>query len=285
MGRSPSIEDLQAKDEQFRQYLNTLEQDLNKKAATAAEQMRSEIEAFYSSNKYDDAKAFVAGKSVDFVHEKEFSLNNLKNVIDQISAAVFSGAQPPKGVSTNKDAVEAANKDLGRTVGAMANLELYIAGKVFDVLSNIVLGFGTGTSVAYTSSTKTESLGFGMQMFTSVATSTYESHSFFVNEYISQYLYMYDVRFSIKQAQTEAAIGLVQTYENLLADYEERLNKLGEMLAEEKITLEDFKSICATLQGLIDQFHDKLGRLKSADRQARIEAAIGKAQGRRQRKA
>jgi hypothetical protein len=268
MGRSPSIEELQANDDNFRKYLTGLETDLDTKSAAAAQKMEADIAAFYLANHYDDSKEFGSGRNTDFLHEKEFSLDNLKKVIDAISAAVFSGAPVPKGASVNEEAVAEADKSLGKEVGAMANLELYIAGKVFDVLSNIVLSFGTGASVTYTSSTKSQSLGYGMQMFTSVAASSYQSHSFFQNEYISQYLYMYDVRFSIKQAQSEATMGIVQAYENQLAVFEDLLNKLADELDKGNVSLDAYGTTADKLQAYIEQFHTKIENLKALDAKA-----------------
>lgn len=263
MGSSPKIADLQAADDNFRNYLNSIEQQLQAESDTAVKKMQGDIAAFYTYNHYDDAKQFGSGQNTDFLHEQEFSLDNLKKVIDSISAAVFSGAPVPEGASVNKDAVAAADNQLGSEVGAMSNLELYIAGKVFDVLSNVVLSFGTGSSFTFSSSTKTESLGFGMQMFTCVSASSYQSHSFFSNEYISQYLYIYDVRFSVKQAQAEAELGLVQAYENQLAVFEDLLNKLGDELDQGAISLDAYQTTSDKYQSYIDQFHTKIDSLKA----------------------
>jgi hypothetical protein len=228
MGKSATIEDLQKNDAAFRTYLDGIEKDLATQSDAAQQKMRTDIDDFYTKNGYDDAKRFTDGKNVDFMHQSEFTMDNLKKVIDAVSSAVFAGAQPPAGSTVNEDAVKAADKALGPEVGAMANLELYIAGKVFDVLSNIIISFGTGTEVSFSSSTKSESLGYGIQMFTAVTASSYRSHSFFNNEYISQYLYCYDVRFSVKQAQSEAKMGIVQAYQNQLAVFEDLLTKLAE---------------------------------------------------------
>jgi hypothetical protein len=277
MGSSPSIDDLRAKDNDFKAYLASIQQDLDAKSATMADKLNKDIGDFYTSNHYDDAKAFASGRNTDFLHEKEFSLDNLKKVIDAISAAVFSGAGVPAGASVNKDTVAEADKALGKEVGAISNLELYIAGKVFDVLSNVVLSFGTGASVTYTTSLKSESLGFGMQMFTAVASSSYQSHSFFNNEYISQYLYMYDVRFSLKQAQIEATIGLVQAYENQLAVFEDLLNRIGDELDQGTISLDAYESASEKYGGYIEAFRTKINSLTEPKAAARLTSRHHKA--------
>ncbi|MBQ0864059.1 hypothetical protein KBZ21_29235 [Streptomyces sp. A73] len=276
MGSSPSIAELQAREDQFKKYLQTLQDDLAGKAENAETAMRKDIDSFYQHNNFDDATVFVSGKSTDFLHEKEFTAENLKKIIDAISAAVFSGGAAPKGTSTNPTAVEAASAALGPAIGAISNLELYIAGKVFDVLSNIVLSFGTGTSIAYTSSTKSQSLGYGLQMFTSVAASSYRSESYFVNEYISQYLYMYEIRFSVKQAQNEAAMGMVQLYQNELARFEAVLNQLGGKFSSGAIDFAAYESTSAKYLELIDSYEDRINKLKSEKRAQEVRATAAK---------
>jgi hypothetical protein len=263
MGHSPSIAELQANNNEFRQYMQGLEKDLaaNSNSAAVASKMQEDISAFYTGNHYDDAQDFASGQNTDFLLEKEFSLDNLKKVIEAISAAAFSGAAVPSGSEVNKDAVAAADKALGKEVGAMTNLELYIAGKVFDVLSNVVLSFGTSSSVSYSSSIKNESLGFGLQMFTAVAASSYQSLSFFDNEYIYEYLYMYDVRFSVKQAQAEPAMGLVQAYANQLAVFEDRLSKLDDQLDQGTISPDAYQSASENYRSFIDQFRRQIQQL------------------------
>lgn len=91
-----TIENLQARDDRFRQYLAGLGHDLNQKSDDAAQAMQHDIAAFYFDNQYDDAKVFVSGRNADFPHEKEFTTENLKSVIDAIGA-VCSGAPIPGG--------------------------------------------------------------------------------------------------------------------------------------------------------------------------------------------
>jgi hypothetical protein len=283
MGSSPKIEDMRQNDDAFRKYLTDIQTDLDAKSASMSQKVQTEISDFYTKNHYDDAKLFASGQNTDFVHQEEFTMDNLKKVIDSISAAVFSGAPVPKGTDVNQDAVADADKALGKEVGAMANLELYIAGKVFDVLSNVVLSFGTGASVTYSTAVESKSLGFGMQMFTAVAANSYQSHSFFNNQYISQYLYMYNVRFSVKQAQVEATIGLVQAYQNQMAVFEDLLNKLGQELDEGTIALDAYETMSEKYQKFIDQFDEKISSLKSLAAKWSAPAVTAKAKAKKSR--
>lgn len=274
MGHSPSIKELQEKDEEFRNYLDDLEKDLKKDAADAIKDMDNQIKDFYSGNKYEDAKEIVKGGQIDFLHEKEFSLENLSKMIGNISAAVFGGAAVPKGTSANATAVAAASKALGPTVGALSNLELYISGKVFDLLSEIIISFGTGSSVAYSNSVKNLPLGFGMQMFTCVAGKSFESKSYFVHEYISQYLYNYEIRFSMDQAKLEIAMGLIQTYENQLTVFEAKILGLTNKLEEGTIDPVAYKAAITIYMDLIHDTRGEIADLKASDTEAEMYAAL-----------
>ncbi|WP_329611965.1 hypothetical protein OG244_38610 [Streptomyces brevispora] len=273
---------MKAKDDEFRKYLKTLEDDLGAKAADAATKLQGEVVNFYKQSGYDDAKSIVSGQNTDFLHEKEFSLENLKTVIDGISAAVFAGAATPKGATPNGDAAAAAAKKLGTAVGALANMELYIAGKVFDVLSSTVLSFGAGSTMSYTTATKNEPLGYGMQLFTSVSASSYQSHSFFANESIFQYLYMYEVRWSAKQTDSEEEMLIQMALENELAVYVTKLNDYAEQCSEGAIAESTFDAVATQFHKQIKDFRAEINSLKSAETAAHVRAALDKAHARSQ---
>lgn len=268
MGTSPSIDDMQKKDDEFRAYLNTVQADLDAKSSAAAAAMADDITAFYTNNKYDDAKDFVSGKNTDFMHQSEFSLANVKNIIDSVSAAVFAGAAVPKGASVNAEAVATASEAMGTQAGSMANMELYIAGKVFDVLSNVILSFGSSTSMSFSSAVKSESLGYGLQLFTSISASSYESHGFFNNETINQYLYQYDVRWSHKQAEVEDTMGLAETLSNVLAAMEQNMNKTSAKLAHGDIDMKTFAGAYAEFKSYVDAIRPALADAKRTELQA-----------------
>jgi hypothetical protein len=277
VGKAPSIKELEEKDAEFRAYLNNLEADLDGRAQKAKDAMGAEIVKFYENNHYDDNKQFVSGQNTDFMHTAEFNMDNVKKIVDAISDAVFAGTgKTPSGADVDKKTVAEAGVALEKEAVKMAELELYIAGKVFDVLSAIVLSFGANTSISYSSTYKTEPLGFGLQLFTTVAASSYKSSSFFHDEYISQYLYLYDVRFSVKQAQAEATMGVLKAYENQLDTFESLLTKLGDQLDAGKITLEAYTNLLDTYMNFIKKFKTEIDNLKATEvADAAAAAAIG----------
>lgn len=261
MGKSPSIAKLEMQEDDFRAYIQKLEGEIAAKASKAKSELQKTISEFYSSNGYDDAKDFVSGSNYDFMQKSEFSLSNLKSIIDAISKAIFAGAAAPSGADVNESSVEAASKALGAEVGEIANLELYIAGKAFDVLSAVILSFGTTDTLSFSTSSKSESLGYGLQLFTTIASESYTSHSFFNNNEIYEYLYIYDVKFSEKQAKTEISQTLVQLYENEIATFVSKSDELLNELSQGTISPEAYDSASSIYQTLIDKAQKKVDEL------------------------
>ena len=264
MGKSPSIQDLEAKEDAFRAYLQKLETELQQKSAAVGQQVQAEVNKFYTDNKYTDAKDLVSGQNFDFVHQQEFSLANMKAIVDSISKAVFAGGTPPSGAAVDSSGTKAAADALGPEVGQMANLELYIAGQVFDVLSNVILSFGTSTAVTFNTNLQSKSLGYGLQMFTAVSADSYQSTSFFHNDYIYEYLYLYDVKFSVQQAQSETKQTLVELYEDQIAVFKQREEALLTQLGNGSLTVEAYTTTNAAYDALIAAAQAKLGALKTA---------------------
>jgi hypothetical protein len=263
MGKSKSIAELEKQEDDFRQYLNKLQTELANKAASAKTDLQKTIDKFYGDNHYDDAKDLVSGENTHFEQSSEFSLANLKSIIDAISKTVFAGAAAPTGTDVNKEGVEKATKDLGAAVGKVTDLELYIAGKAFDVLSQTILSFGASNSLTFSSATKSEALGYGLQLFTVVAADSYKSTSFFNNQDINEYLYIYDVKFSLKQSKAEMTETLVESYENQIVAFTDMVNKQLEKLEQGTITPEQYQAVSDTYQSMIDRVQAQVDKLKS----------------------
>ena len=265
MGKAPSIAELEKSESDFRDYLLKLEKQLEAKSADSQAQLKAQIDAFYKDSHFTDAQVVTSGLNYDFMQEKSFSLDNLKTIVDAISKAVFSGASAPKGTDVNGKAVAAATDALGPTVGEMANLELYIAGKVFDVLSDVMLSFGTSTELKFSSSVESKPLGYGLQMFTAVSVDSYHSTAFFNDEYIYEYLYIYSVQFSVQQAKSEITRELVQLYEDQIVVFKDKVEGLLKDLEKDKLTVTAYSSAKAAYDTLIADAKAKADQLKAAN--------------------
>lgn len=199
----------------------------------------------------------------------EFKLDNLKNVIDQISAIVFSGSSEklPSGTKTNKDGVDKTKDSVdsfaGEGVKARDNMEVYIAGKIFDVISSTILSANITTDISYSTEQITQPLGYGLQMFVSVSSCSFTNQSFFASDKIYEYLYICKVKFSQKQAKTEAGMMLAKLYQDQIAVFIRKEEDLLAKLSADTITPEAYESSKAIYDKLIAQSEEKIKILSS----------------------
>jgi len=224
MGKSQSIQDLQAQDNQFAAYIQGIEKQLNEQADAMDSHIKQQIDDWKTNS--SDARVIVTGRNLDFVHEASFSLEKLQNILGTISSAVFAGTGAPPGTKVDDAAQKQVEETLGSAVQQTAAMELFIAGKVFDVLGNIIYNFGSSTTTTFNSSITNEALGLGLQMFVGVGEQTYNSQSFFHNESIFEYVYTYQVYYSLKQLQQEAEQGIANGLANQIAKFEDRMRTI-----------------------------------------------------------
>lgn len=246
MGQSPSIKQMAEKEDEYRSYLAKLRAELKKRSGEMTADLDKNVENFYKQNSWTKT-GFITGENADFVHEAEWSLKNVKNIIDQIGKAVFDSAgKLPEGVTVQKsDAVSKA-------LGAMEGLEVYIAGKVFAVLSGIVESFGSATEITFTTGYKDEPIGNGFHLFASVAEDSYTSHDFFNNEKIIEYLYVYRVYFSQDEAKKQGNIMLTQLYEDQIQTFSTKVEELLTKLTNGKLTPEQYQAQVQIYNTLIE---------------------------------
>ncbi|MEO7259975.1 MAG: hypothetical protein ABI047_01705 [Jatrophihabitantaceae bacterium] len=220
MGKSPSIQDLEAKDREFANYIDGVRQQLNAQADGMDQHINDQITRWKTNA--PDARVIVTGRNLDFVHESSFSLEKLANILTTIAKAVFAGTEAPPGAMVEAAAQKEVEEALGSAVAETAAIELFIAGKVFDVLGNIIYNFGSSTKVSFNSSITSQALGLGMQMFVAVGEQTYSSESFFNNETIYEYVYTYQVFYSLEQLKNETDQTIANGLANQITDFEKK---------------------------------------------------------------
>ena len=258
MGMSPkTLEQMKEDEDSYRAYIRKLEDELEKDAQKHSEDMQKCINDYYKENEYDK-KDFISGKNADFMQQSDWSLKNVKTIIDAISKSIFGEGKSPEGVTIEK--VE----EVGKAIAEMKNMELYIAGKCFEVISGIVESFGSASSVSFNSDYKDEPLGNGLHLFTTVVCSSYKSTSFFNNNEIYQYLFIYEVKYSVKEAEQEAKLELTELYEDQIVTFKKKVENLLTQLEEDKITPEQFDSSNEIYNGLIAKVEKKLKELELA---------------------
>ncbi|MBW4649803.1 MAG: hypothetical protein KME06_14090 [Kastovskya adunca ATA6-11-RM4] len=254
MGHSPTIQEMQAKEDKYRQYIQYLEEELRKRADSYEEEQNKTISSYYEENNWDKQN-FISGKNVDFLHEKDWSLNNLKTVIERVTKAIFGGNKPPEGVIIEKP------EDVGKNVVKMANRELYIAGKTFEVLTGILDTFGNKSSMTFSAYSQVMPIVPGITLFATVVADSYKAREYFNNEQIYQYFYIYEVKYSFKQAASSEALEDIQLYSNLLVSFREKLEDLGNQYAENQLDEDQFEERSDKVQKFIDQYEVKINEL------------------------
>ena len=256
MGKSVTISEMENNEDVYRNYLKKIEGELEERSKQYNDDLQKRINDFYKDNDYTKID-FVSGKNSDFMQQSDWSLSNVKAIIDAVSKAVFGDSTPPSGVTIKK------SEEIAKTLSEMENMELYIAGKCFEVLSGIVESFGSASCVSYNSSYKDEALGNGFHLFAIVVCDSYKSTNFFENKEIYEYLYIYEVKFSINEAEAETKIGLTRLYEDQIITYEGKVEALLEKLTNDKITPEQYQSSSEIYNTLIAISRKQLEDLKS----------------------
>ncbi|EEB5174101.1 hypothetical protein S479_23710 [Salmonella enterica subsp. enterica serovar Newport] len=132
------------------------------------------------------------------------------------------------------------------------------------MLSGIITSFGSASSVSYSSSYKEVALGNGLHLFVTVVADSYKSQSFFENQEIYHYLYIYKVFFSTEEANTEARIEIISLYEDQIDTFKNKIEFLLQQLTDDKITVEQYQTTSDIYQNLIDKSVLKLNELKKS---------------------
>lgn len=267
MGSSPSIKQMEEKQTEFDSYRKKLQTELSAEATKTVEKMEAEVKQFYTENGWK-GQAFLAGTSYDFMQQHEWSLANVKSVLEAICKAMLGQqANPPSGVTvTPVEEASQALKDMG-------NLELYLVGKAFQVIAGVIESFGSSSEVKFKGETAHKPLGNGFHLFLSVSQNSYRTREFFDNEAIYEYLYVYQLRFCHEEALQQAEIEMTELYEDEIAVYKKKSEEALAKFGEEKMSATVFgelKRIYSTLIAEAEALLKKLGAQKTAALTVRV---------------
>ncbi|EEB5174102.1 hypothetical protein S479_23715 [Salmonella enterica subsp. enterica serovar Newport] len=68
---------MEDKENEYRNYLSSIQEQLNQRANNSEKEMDDRISEFYKKHGYD-MLSFISGKNSDFMQSSEWSLNNVK---------------------------------------------------------------------------------------------------------------------------------------------------------------------------------------------------------------
>jgi len=268
MGKTPNIQTEAQKLADFNNYLQNLQSDLNNKAQNVDKALSDMITKFYQDNKYDDSVDIVSTKNTDFMQLTEFKLDNLLNVAQQIATVIFGGVgTTPPGTKINEQGIDAAKQGISDFAGegakAVNSMTNYTAGKATDAITSVILSANTTSSIAYSSELKSVPLGYGLQLFVAVCSCSYQNSAFLNNDIIYEYLYFADVKFSKKQAQTEAGIMLAKLYQDEIAAYVKQEESLLDKLSTGTLDVTAYQSSKAMYDGFIANANESIKKLSN----------------------
>jgi hypothetical protein len=266
MGRSRSIAELAAKQASFNEHLKKLESQLSQKAAGNDKALQDLITDTYKSGGWNH-QLYLKGRKTEFMMSSDWSLDNIKRTIDAIGKAVFGNSKDlPNGIN-----MEAETEKMGAAIKGMANLQIYMTSKVFDVLSGAIQSFGSSSSLTYNTQLITEPLGNGFRLFVAILADSSKSTGFFNSDSMSEYAFVFEVHFSVQEASQQALITITKLYEDQITAFVQKSEDLLSQLENDRLDPVQYQSLADVYQKMIEAARAKL---KALERSPQSHAVI-----------
>lgn len=202
MGKSPTIQDLAATDQEFTKFMEELGKSVKQTAAGYMTEFQDAVKAFYEDS--DGRYIQMAGKEhEDYQVEAEFTMANIAAVIQNIGKEVFE--------STSADP---------ETQAALSALDSYssMAIKIaVNFLSNALSALAWKESASFTHDIQQVSVGPGLTLHLMIVNRVYEGRGPIRSKKVLQNFIIYRLNFSRKKAAAQADIIYLQTQLNAIA--------------------------------------------------------------------
>lgn len=214
MGKSDSIKDHEAKNNEFQEYMNKIKEDLKNKAAKEITDFGTQIDEFYGKNSHVIVQE---GQRWDFRQRSEFNLDSITKAVESIVDSVFTIMEE------KKEGVEKDYKVLALEMGK-------------NIVLNALKIFETSSVIEYSHSYTAETIAPGLTMHMLVATDSYINDKAFGNESIIENFIMFKVIYSEELSQAEAKMALYDKQIKLLHVYLDNLTKAEREFMEKLIS-------------------------------------------------
>jgi len=258
MGSSNTIADQMQKNAEFQQYVETQQQALNKITDAAHSTLASNITNYYKAANIDDAQPLVSGENSHLSTASEWSLKNVADMIGSVHDAIFGAKSAPQGATlTQQDAAVAAN------LAKLSSLEVLITSTVFTTIQGILMGFASGSQTSVQQQYATKEIVPGLTLFLATFENQFQSTSYFSNEVIIENVYVYDVRFSVKQAAAIANFDRAQSLISEQSVFEANINQCTTQIGSLDVTADDYDVKYAKYTGMISSLNDQLDVLQA----------------------
>lgn len=255
MGKSNSIEQQAKLNAEFQAYVDQMRQDLDKSAEKQSKVLADRIEARYRN--YGDDSSLISSSYQHLTTVSEWSLASVNQMIDTCRKAIFGGKLPDGAKQ------DTPKPDVSAAIKAMSNLDLLISNAAFDAVQSLLTSAGSRTETSINIKTDEKILAPGMTLFITVMDNSYRRKDFFRNDTILQTLFMFDVRFSIKEGQAVSKLSDLQSYEDQKQVMRNKLKQINDAVDKLDPTLIEDRQNILMYAGISDDLNKRLKKLNS----------------------
>jgi hypothetical protein len=253
MGQSNTIDEQQKFNTKFQAYVDQMREDLDKSLATQTTRLNEKIKEHYS--KYNDDSSMISSSYQHLTTVSEWSLASINVMIDTCRKAIFGGKLP---ANAKKDTPTA---EVDEAIEALTNLDLLIANAAFDVIQGLLTSAGSKTETGITVKTDKKSLAPGMTLFITVMENSYHRKDFLNDESIVQTLFLFDVRFSIKEGKQVTKLNDLLAYENQKQSMRNQLRQIDKVVSKLNPTADGYLVTLSKYTGISDVLNARLNAI------------------------
>ncbi|MEP7731452.1 hypothetical protein [Marinomonas primoryensis] len=240
MGKSKSIEQQIKEDKLNQGYIDEITIKLNEQTKKSNEEIDEKIKMFYGSNRDWDNSLYIEGSQSDYQLESTWNLDSVSNIINSIAEAVIGTVvgehtKLPEGTEVSSNANEITEK-----ANLTKDTRLLVAANCFNLLSGLVNSFGSAQSLQINSASSNIPIGQGLRIFATVATRSSQSKSFFENQIVNSYMFIYKVVYSLDEFKQQAEQTLVAQYDRTLNALNIASERNFDNYFNEKITIQQY---------------------------------------------
>lgn len=246
MGKSPTIKNLSATDQEFTQFMEEMGKNVEAAAAGYMGEFQKTIQDFYAdaNGKYIQLGA---KSHQDYQLETEFSMEAIGQVIEKIGKEIF---ETPVVEPEKQKAMAALDEYTGMAIKLAINF-----------LSNAMSALSWKESASYTHDIQHVSVGPGLTLHLMLVNRVYEGRGIIKSKKVFQNFVIYELNFSATKAAAEADVLFLQARLDTIADNTAACKTLQKLQLDIATSPELRKEaldgplhlLISTYQGLINQ--------------------------------
>lgn len=246
MGKSNSIQQQEAKNTEFQEYVTKMNSDMDQRQQALQQELEEMEQKHYES--ISDKTLLMEGRYSHLTTVSEWSLNSVSAIIDSCSKALLgTKTSAPEGSE-----LENTDEETSESILALKGRERYIANEAFAVVQAIVGSFSSSTSTSVERNSDAKPIAPGMTLFIGVENNFFSNKKFFASESIVQTIFVFKVCYSIQEGKQQSALSDLQVYEDQKQMYRKTIEKLGKKEMELDMDAEDYIENLTKLENMVD---------------------------------